>query len=110
MINAKSRYGYVARAVISVQILKGVAEKVGLRREGSSLTLTNRIIRTHGRERKEREGKNNIRPDQVSVISSYTVVTRSDFTCLATLRSSSTRENIYSSTKIYIGKYYVKLI
>lgn len=79
----RNRVTGAARAVISVQILKGVAgEEVFVCAERVHHWRWQIELFAPTGERKEREGKNNIRPDQVSVISSYTVVTRSLFTCL----------------------------
>lgn len=110
----RNRVTGAARAVISVQILKGVAgEEVFVCAERVHHWRWQIELFAPTGERKEREGKNNIRPDQVSVISSYTVVTRSLFTCLTQrfdpIRLRREYIYIYLSTKICIGKYHVKI-
>lgn len=58
MINAKSRYGRGASSNFGANLERCCGRRgVRLRREGSSLTLTNRIIRTHGRAEGKRGEK-----------------------------------------------------
>lgn len=58
MINAKSRYGRGASSNFGANLERCCGRRgVRLRREGSSLTLTNRIICTHGRAEGKRGEK-----------------------------------------------------